>query len=151
MWQNKSQKLRAIAEAKKQERDYSRLHIHFKRIAASIQILSLEALENDQLPRIEVRAILNDLTQEGVGLYSQEALNPGQEVLLTFEKPHFLEITAKVKWCQIHNPNSHIITSQPFSYRLGVEFLIKNEEETAAVQDFCAEMTKTYLGPPIQG
>jgi len=151
MWQNKTQKLRAIAEAKKKEREYSRLHVHFKRIAASIQILSLDALENDQLPKIEVRAILNDLTQEGVGVYSQEGLNPGQEILLTFEKPHFLEITAKVKWCQIHNANSHIITAQPFAYRMGIEFIIKKEEETKAVQAFCEEMTKTYLGPPTQG
>jgi hypothetical protein len=150
MWQNKTQKLRAQADAKKKERDFARLHIHFKRIAASIQILSLDALQNDQLPKIEVRAILNDLTNEGVGLYSQDALNVGQEILLTFEKPHFLEITAKVKWCQSYNVNSHIITAQPFSYRIGVEFIIKKEEESKAVQDFCDDMTRTYLNPPTE-
>ncbi|MEO5971282.1 MAG: PilZ domain-containing protein [Bdellovibrionia bacterium] len=148
MWQNKTQKIRALAEAKKKERDYARLHIHFKRIAASIQILSLDAMENDTLPKLEVRAILNDLNTEGVGLYSHEALDPGQEILLTFEKPHFLEISAKVKWCQSYNANSHIITAQPFSYRMGVEFIIKKEEDVIAVQDFCDDMIKTYLGPP---
>ena len=150
MW-NKTQKIRAQADAKKKDRDNARLHIHFKRIAASIQILSLDALDNDQLPKIEVRAILNDLTHEGVGLYSQEALNPGQEILLTFDNPHFLEITAKVKWCQSFNANSHIITSQPFSYRMGVEFIIKNQKEAKAVGEFCDEMAKTNLGSPGAG
>ena len=148
MWENKTQKIRAQAEAKKRERDYSRLHIHFKRIAASIQLLTHDAGENNQLPKIEARAILNDLNNEGVGLYSQEALNPGQEILLTFDKPHFLKITAKVKWCQSYNANSHIISTQSFSYRMGVEFIISNEEEEKAIQEFCADMVKTYLGPP---
>jgi hypothetical protein len=150
MWQNKTQKLRNMAETKKKERDYARLHIHLKRIAASIQILSLDALENDNLPKLEVRAVLNDLNNEGVGLYCHEALNPGQEILLTFEKPHFLEITARVKWCQSHNANSHIITTQPFSYRIGVEFITKKSAEAEAIQKFCAEMIKNYLNPPTE-
>jgi Tfp pilus assembly protein PilZ len=148
MWQNKTQKLRAQAEAKKKEREYARLHIHFKRIAATIQILSLDAMENDQLPKIEVRAILNDLNNEGVGVYAQESLNPGQELLLTFDKPHFLEVNAKVKWCQSHNANSHIISNQPFSYRIGLEFIVKKEEERKAIKEFVSEMIKTHLGPP---
>ena len=150
MWQNKTQKLRNQAETKKKERDFARLHIHLKRIAATIQILSLDAVENDNLPKLEVRAILNDLNNEGVGLYCHEALNAGQEILITFEKPHFLEIMARVKWCQSYNVNSHIITAQPFSYRIGVEFILKKNEEAKAVQKFCAEMIKNYLGPPSE-
>lgn len=146
MWHNPNQRLRAIANAKKREREKLRRPFHVKRIIAHLVLPTLEqppseassnvapskathsseAQPNEPIP---VRVILNDLSSKGVGLFSPFPFVPGQEVVITITAPFNLQIPSRIIWCQQHDANSHVLSSQPYSYRLGVEFVYPNQEK----------------------
>jgi hypothetical protein len=95
--------------------------------------------------KLSVRILLNDLSTKGVGLFSPLFLAPGQLIVLTITDPLQITLQARVIWCQEHSVNSHVISSQSFSYRLGVEFTLETLEEQQSIKAFCEEVTKNYL------
>ena len=85
-------------------------------------------------PSEGVRMILNDLSLKGGGLFSLKALLPGQEIRLTLTEPRVFSVFARVVWCQEHNMNSHVISQESFSFRVGVEFVVKNPDDEKNIQ-----------------
>lgn len=140
MWHSPNQRLRAIANAKKRERERARRPIHIKRIIASLDLGNVAP----DAPKTNVRLVLNDLSYKGAGLFSPIALTPGQQIVLAISEPSQLSIKCRVAWCQEYHANSHVLSQQPHSYRLGLEFLLAPEEESA-VKAFCDEVAKNHL------
>jgi hypothetical protein len=141
MWHAPNQRVRAVASSKKRERDRARKPIHIKRIIAHIDVITPTGVPPVQT---DVRLILNDLSPKGVGVFSSIPLVAGQETSLTISDPIQLKVKARVAWCQEHAANSHILSNQPFSYRLGLEFIMTAEEEPV-VKAFFEEISKTHL------
>lgn len=142
MWQAPNQRLRAVANAKRKERERARRPIHIKRISAKVGLVSGENTE--YLPA-EFRLTLNDLSPAGVGVYSTSPLAAGQLVVLEINDPIAIKIRAKVIWCQGHTSRGHIISNQSFSFRMGFEFVLSTPEETVAVQNFCENISKNHI------
>lgn len=109
--------------------------IHVKRIDAIIEIL-----DQDINKKISVRIILNDLTTQGLGAFSAFPVSPGESILFIIEKPISLKVPAKVIWCSEFNIGTHILSSKPFNYRIGIEFTPSTEEEKACIQAFYNEV-----------
>lgn len=137
MWQSPNQRVRAAANSKKKDKNKPKIHI--KRIVASLELV------NSPTSRTDARLILNDLTPKGTGLFSTHGFIQGQEVWVNIEDPTKLRIKAKVSWCQEHNANSHVLSNQPYSFRMGLDFMPANEEESKMIQALCDEVVKNYL------
>src|SRR5690242_8040716 len=137
MWHAPNQRVRALANAKRRERERARRPIHIKRIIAAIEITdgsTNTANPNEpqpEQPKLNVRLVLNDLSPKGAGLFSPEQLIPGQMVSLRITDPEHLTIKAKVIWCQEYHANSHVLSQQSYSYRIGIEFILSPSEEQA--------------------
>jgi hypothetical protein len=138
MWNNQSQR----PKVKKREKERIRLPIHIKRITALLDLLSPEPTE---IVQMEVRVVLNDFSTKGMQLFSSEPLIPGQSVSLTIQDPVYISVRAKVRWCQEYNPGGHVLSVQPYSYRLGIEFIPSSPEEQQAIKNFYDEITRKYL------
>jgi hypothetical protein len=143
MWQTPNQRIRAAANAKRRERERSRKPIHIKRILAQIELAS--PTPDGPSTKTDVRLMLNDLTPKGVGVFSPAALAAGQEVVILITSPVQINIKARVIWCQEHAANSHVISSQPFSYRVGFEFTGTTPDERNAIKAFCDEINTAHL------
>ncbi len=148
MWHSPNQRLRALAHAKKRERDRARRPFHVKRITAHLTLLTpstkINPHENPD-PPIPIRVVLNDLTPKGVGLFSQAALIAGQEVIMAISEPMKLDIRSRIIWCQEHGANSHVLSPNPFCFRLGVEFILPTTEDQQNVSAFWEEVCKNHL------
>jgi hypothetical protein len=148
MWHTPNQRVRALANAKKRDRERARKPIHIKRIDATIKLVdrnSKNSTQNTDLQEIHTRIVLNDLSTTGLGLFSPTAVEIGQELSLIITDPMKLELRAKVIWCQEHDANSHILSSNPYSYRIGIEFILSSQEEQQSVKAFCEEIFSNYL------
>jgi hypothetical protein len=142
MWQAPNQRVRAAANAKKRERERSRRPIHIKRINAHVELVNPNSPEPI---KTETRLILNDLSTKGVGLFSPTPFIQGQDITITITDPLQITLKGKVIWCQEHGANSHVISNQPYTYRIGVEFILPSLEDQQSVKAFYEEVCKKYL------
>lgn len=145
MWQAPSQRIRALAIAKKRARERNKHAIHLKLVDADLKLLE-ENLEAEPNPETQVRVILNDLGSKGVGLFATRSLEVGQEVALTLTKPRSLRIHGRIAWCQEYKADSHVLSQTPYAYRIGIVFdFSQAPEEEMKVKAFCDELAKEYL------
>jgi hypothetical protein len=164
MWHNPNQRLRAIANAKKREREKQRRPFHVKRVIAHLSLPkpaetpiqaqdqntqeqpgSKTATTDSQIEIIPARVILNDLSSKGVGLFSPFPFIPGQEVIVNITAPIKLQLPSRVVWCQQHDANSHVLSSQPYSYRLGIEFLHPSHEKQESIKIIFDDISRNFL------
>jgi hypothetical protein len=141
MWQAPNARVRAAANAKKRDKERSRRPIHIKRAIAQVKAVTLNAPEGE---KIEARVVLNDLSPKGVGLYTKLPLVPTQEVMVEMQDPGPITLKGRVLWCQ-HDANSHVVSVQAHSYRIGIEFITTSEDEQKAIQAFCDEVFKNHV------
>jgi hypothetical protein len=92
------------------------------------------------------RIILNDLSPKGVGIFSQQPFTPGMECLLTLLEPYKITIRGKTVWCDEVHHDSHILSSQPYSYRIGIEFVFNTPAEKEALEKLYQDLVKEHLG-----
>lgn len=149
MWQAPSQR-KGPGSSKKRTRD--RTPFHMKRVAVQIKLhppQSPAGSEAAPTPAaepviIDARALLNDLSHVGMGLFSQEKFSPDDEITICFESPKKIEIKGRVAWCQEYFVMSRVIREESFSYRTGIQFKFATPEEEKAVQDFCKELLDNH-------
>ncbi|HAR41911.1 MAG TPA: hypothetical protein DCS07_04660 [Bdellovibrionales bacterium] len=142
MWQSPNQRVRAIANARKRERDRLLQPLHFRRVEAELKLLTA-GQENS--PSMPVRVILNDLSPKGMGMFVVQNLISGQEILITLKEPKALTIKARVIACQEYENESHILSPKTYPYRMGVRFIFDSPEQEQEIQAFCDEINRDYL------
>jgi len=130
MWQAPNHRTRA---AGKKRSDSLANALHIKRVHAELRVVGDKSSE----PKITmVRVILNDLSLQGVNLFSTEPHIAGAEVAITMEDPMQIYLRGRIVACQEYAIDSHIMSVNNFSYRLSVKFVFETEREQKAVQDF---------------
>lgn len=144
MWQSPNQRVRALAVQKRRDRDRNRRPVHVKRIMAELKFVVPLLGGNPEMQTLQARIVLNDLSPKGTGMFLAEAVNVGQVVTLEIRDPHPISIQGKVIWCQ-HDAGSHVLSQQPFAYRVGLEFVFKSTEEQAAIKQFVEELARDFL------
>ncbi|MBI2712387.1 MAG: PilZ domain-containing protein [Bdellovibrio sp.] len=144
MWQNSNQKVRALAAARKRERDRARTSIHYKRINATVEASLKDGAEKSIL---EARVVLNDFSPKGVSFFSPNLLPQGLPVTLTTAAPMAIKLHGKVVYCQEANVTSHVIAAIHFGYRVGMEFFPENDQEREALTRYCLDLKHTFLSP----
>lgn len=140
MWQAPNQRMRAQANSSKRGRDRGRQAIHIKRVAITVTLNAPGA----EPVKIDARALLNDLSPTGMGLFSAHKFNADDEVTITFESPSKIELKGRIAWCQEYYVVGKVLKTQSYSYRAGIQFKFATPEEEKAVQDFCNELLNTH-------
>lgn len=141
MWQSPNQRVRAIQNAKKRQMDRLKRPMHLKKVRAEMKIVG-----PDKRPSIsEARVVLNDMSPEGVGIFSSLPVLVGQEISLTMEDPRQVFLKGRVVWCQEFDVGSPVVSQHTFSYRMGIRFVFSSPKEQEAVRLFCEELFRLHL------
>lgn len=143
MWQAPNQRLRALAAQRRREREKQRVRLHLKRVVGELRIPAAALGEKPQV--IAARVVLNDLSVNGVALFSPVMLAPGQPVQLTVDQPRKFFVAGQVAWSQEITHDTHIISPNPFRYRVGVEFRFSSATEEEEVKKFVEEILNQHL------
>ena len=93
---------------------------------------------------VKGRALLNDFSTNGIVLYTDRSLAPNLELNLVIENPQPFQLNGKVVWCQYQPSSNHVITSEPYAYRIGIAFRFADKTQEEAFQNFCKEMYSKY-------
>lgn len=128
--------MRAMASAKKRQRERNQMAIHIKAVEGKIK---------DENSSSQIKIILNDFGPKGIGVFSEHSFLIGQEITLLLENPRVISLKGKIAWCKEHDANSNIISPKPFSYRIGIVFQFENEGQEKEVRNFCEVLEKEYL------
>ena len=155
MWQAPNQRVRALASAKKRERERLKRPLHIMRINAELEVVPLRpssaatpAASSPSSPPAQIRLILNDLTARTASFFSPVPLVGGQEVKIKIVEPQELLLKAQISWCQEYAADSHVLSDHPYSYRIGVKFVHAGAAEKDALQEYCDAVQKNHLYPP---
>ncbi len=137
MWQTPNRNA-GTGTKKRTDRTRNRIPVQMKRIRGELRLVASPA----PATVVQVRVILNDLSPRGVGLFSQSALQAGQEIELSFEDPIALKLHGRVVWSHEHQVGSHILSQTPFTHRAGVQFLFKDAEQEATLKRLCEDLIR---------
>lgn len=143
MWQSPNQRLRAIAAAKKRERERKRFPMHIRRVVAELRVLG-SGLGKPTVVT-QARVMLNDISPKGVGLFCSTPLQPGQEVAITLDEPRRIYLRGRIIWCQNQESESHIISEKTFAFRMGIQFTPQSATEEEDIVKYCQELAEAYL------
>lgn len=149
MWQAPSQRVRALANARKRDRERARRPFHMKRVIARLKLIPTfistnPAFENPVVT-VDARLVLNDIQDGSMVCFSQTKLHVGQKIAITLEEPSQITIQGKVAWCDTYHANSHVLTQSAFSFRTGVKFVFENAEDEAAFKNFHSMITREHV------
>jgi hypothetical protein len=127
----------------KSKRYRNRVQVQMRRIRGEARLIS--ALTPQEV--LQVRIVLNDLSGRGVGFFSQKKLEQGAVLEIDCEAPLATKLKGRVIWCHEHNLNSHVLTSNPFMYRAGLQFIFDSPEEEQKLFKLCDDLAKNN---PVQ-
>ena len=87
------------------------------------------------------RALLPDLSKQGVALFLSEKLKPGSRVSVCIHRHegNFLVIPGIIKWCKHHHYGSKIMASDPFPFRAEIKFDFQDPEMEKALCQFLSQ------------
>jgi hypothetical protein len=120
-----------------------RTDAEIKTLASS---LNGESSDESQSTILPARVVLNEFSLAGVGAYTTQRLKMGQEIALTIDEPRRFYITGRVLICNEVRTESKLIQQNVYPWRVGIEFIYKNDAERAEVSKYCEELTRTWLG-----
>lgn len=143
MWQAPNHRVRALAAQKRRDRERKRTRLHLKRVVAEIRIPAGNL--GGQAQNLAARVVLNDLSVKGVSVFSPVMLNAEQEVQITLDHPRKFFVRGRVAWSQEVVTETHVISQNPFRYRIGVEFSFTSPEEEEEVRKFVQELVQEHL------
>jgi hypothetical protein len=63
-------------------------------------------------------------------------------VELVIELPNPLFLKARITWCGDAGTTTHVISSENFAYRAGLEFVFESKEAEAEFKKYCVELER---------
>lgn len=140
MWSGSNQRIKALMSAREREKQRLSRPIHLMR--ANIRLVH----KNESGTEIEVpaRALLNEFSSSGICLFTMTPLTPNLEMVLELVHPQKFTLQARVIWCQYQPSSSHVLTSKPYAYRLGLAFRFEDAAQQESFKKFCTEMAERY-------
>jgi hypothetical protein len=122
------------------QRSRNRPHFHLKRTSGILHILN----ENQPLdPPFKIRLLVNDLSPTGVALFLDQRISPDQEVEVMIDDPINHTLKGTVVWCQEYIEAKHIISSEPYGFRVGIRFKFATTDDENEFKKIC----ESLLGP----
>jgi hypothetical protein len=117
-------------------------NFHLKRVECRLTSLEPQSAATT----LSGRLLLNDITQQGMAVYSPELLSLGKVVTIEFEYPEMITLKAKVGWCQQLSGIGKVITARAQSFRIGMLFEHEKPEDQEKLKAFCDRLAEIYPG-----
>ena len=116
---------------------------HLRRVAARVRFES-------QI--FDARVLLNDISPEGIRVFSSLPLVPGDRLEVTLFEPRLLSVQGLVVERFAPMRQGHILTNgRTYPYRMSVEFQFSSEDERLALAEFVNELFSQHgirsIGP----
>ncbi|OFZ21024.1 MAG: hypothetical protein A2X94_06745 [Bdellovibrionales bacterium GWB1_55_8] len=149
MWQSPNQRVRAIANSKKRERERLQQQFHLRRVSVSLKLEPAASAPPDapaEAITLLARAVLNDLSPQGIGLFVSQQLTSGEILSLTIHGHKPLEVRGRVVASQEFDNGSHILSQQHFTCRVGIQFIFDSPEKEREVKEYCQSIAGELLG-----
>lgn len=140
MWNGSNQRIKALMSARERERLRLTRPIRVERADLNLNFKDADGSATD----IQGRALLNEFETSGICLYTTMTLAPNLDLTLTISHPQTFTIQARVVWCQYQPSSSHVVTSKPYAYRVGLAFHFADAAQEEAFKKFCLEMKENY-------
>lgn len=115
---------------------------HMVRIWGELRVSSSRLREAYSHP---VRFIVNDLTVEGVSVFSSKSFAQGTQVGLFIPEPRPFYVSAEVLGCYLLNRRQGVLTEAPLTYRILLRFISYTTDEQADVRFFCNESINQFV------
>jgi len=129
-------------EQKPKRRKRKRKPLRMRRIMAKLTPLDIEG--NPQPPEY-IHCILNDISLEGIGMFSHRKFPPEQTIEMEIVQPVPYKVKAEVRWCDEILERGKIISSIQYPYRLGLKFILDTDEAKQELEAFCIELVKRHI------
>ncbi|MBU6375974.1 MAG: PilZ domain-containing protein [Bdellovibrionales bacterium] len=145
MWQSNGKKRSSLGSIYNTPlRESARFHL--KRVECLLTALEGSMPNSSSGSSLKARLLLNDLSPEGLAVYSTEILASGTLVALELQYPEEISLRLRVNWCQQITGVGRVISSAAQSYRIGLIFDYENAEERERVRSFCEKLAGSYPG-----
>ena len=109
-------------------RKHPRVSVHLRRIEVQI----FKAGDLGTPAAVLGRALANDVSEEGLGIYMKEKMALGP-VLIEFGSQPFGRIPGTLIWCQKDQESgTRVLSQEVFSYRAGIRLQFTDEEQRKA-------------------
>lgn len=127
-----------LANIKNPKKVAARLKLSFQRSQATIR--NLRTGSEQAAPMV-----LIDISETGVGFFSQKNLPPGSVVELNIISPLPLIAKGVVVWCTV-TPSMMDSTVTRHPFRCGLQFMFENEAERAKINEYCQKVREKRVG-----
>lgn len=124
----------------KNQKGKAKLSIKLKRVPIQIVVTGHESI------MIQGHLLLNDLTHKGFAVYTAIKMTEGQEVILKIMEPRPLECKGTVIFCLENLSDSHIVSQNVFTQRVGVIMKFENEEAQKKYLETLKVLETHYMG-----
>jgi len=117
-----------------------KLDIKIKRVPFEMTVVGHETVV------ILGHAILNDISPKGIAIYTNIKVTEGQEVVIKFKEPRVHECKGTVIFCVENLSDSHIVSQNVFTLRVGVLLKFASEEEQKKHCEILQDLEFNFLG-----
>jgi hypothetical protein len=125
-----------LLNIKKPDHTAKRLKMSFQRTNATV------SSQHNGGKQVSASMTLIDISESGVGLFTEKLLPKGTTVQLSVTEPRALHVSAVVAWSV---PVNSGIMQRKFPFRAGLQFLYESDVQRAAVIEFIQQID-TRLG-----
>lgn len=132
----------AEAAARNGPRHEPRRQLALRKVAAQLRI---DPASTQGYAHLGAQVILNDITHDGLRLYSEGHVEPGTEVAIAIEAPRPLYVRARVTFCYEFTQSGRIIRGHHYPYRVGLEFVFESELERVNLAGYCRELRDRHV------
>lgn len=115
-----------LLNIKEPERTAKRLKLSFQRIHATVS-------QGSQNKQVDASLTLIDISETGVGVFTEKLLSKGSTVELCVAEPKPIQVKAVVAWSV---PVASGILMRRYPFRSGLQFLFESEAQRAALLEF---------------
>lgn len=115
-----------LLHQKQPEKTVKRLKLGFQRIKAKVNIMKSGK-------QLDISLGLLDISESGVGFFSEQLLSKGSTIELCISEPRILRLIGLVAWSV---PIKSGVHQAKYSYRSGMQFQFENEVQRAALIEF---------------
>ncbi len=121
---------------------------HLKRVTAQVSRSGGPTPETNPKATDEARIVLNEMTKNGIVLFSSTPVRVGEEISIDVELPKKLSTKGRILACNDFQLNQNIVSPRPYRYRILVTFAGIAEEQRKELDQYYELVQKEVGGLP---
>ncbi len=121
---------------------------HLKRVTAQVSRSGAQAPDSSPNGTEEARIVLNEMTKNGIVLFSSNPVRVGEEISIEVELPKKLSTKGRILACNDFQLNQNIVSQRLYRYRILVTFTDIADEQRKELDQYYELVQKEVGGLP---